>query len=83
MLRSASFLRCGDLYICVFDGIRSIENLNFPTARMKHKPRSNLVDGSNEEMKRLTLEDSQILTRLDLGVDVVDHLPLAKARRRS
>jgi hypothetical protein len=39
------------------DGIRSIENKNFPTARTKHKPRSNLEDGSNEKIKRLTLED--------------------------
>ena len=30
------------------DGIRSIENKKFPTARTNNKPRSNLVDGSNE-----------------------------------
>ena len=29
-------------------GIRSIENKKFPTARTNNKPRSNLVDGSNE-----------------------------------
>ena len=29
-------------------GIRSIENKKFPTTRMNNKPRSNLVDGSNE-----------------------------------
>ena len=28
--------------------IRSIENKKNPTARMNNKPRSNLVDGSNE-----------------------------------
>ena len=65
------------------DGIRSIENKKFPTARTNNKPRSNLEDGSNEKIMRLTLEDFQSLTRLDLVVDVVDHLPLAKARRRS
>ncbi len=30
------------------DGIRSIENKKIPTARTNNKPRSNLVDGSNE-----------------------------------
>ena len=65
------------------EGIRSIENKKFPTARTNNKPRSNLEDGSNEKIMRLTLEDFQSLTRLDLVVDVVDHLPLAKARRRS
>ena len=29
-------------------GIRSIENKKIPTARTNNKPRSNLVDGSNE-----------------------------------
>ena len=29
-------------------GIRSIENKKNPTARTNNKPRSNLVDGSNE-----------------------------------
>ena len=39
------------------DGIRSIENKKIPTARMNNKPRSNLVDGSNEKIMRVTLED--------------------------
>jgi hypothetical protein len=39
------------------DGIRSIENKKFPTVRTNNKPRSNLVDGSNEKIMRLTLED--------------------------
>jgi hypothetical protein len=42
-------------------GIRSIENKKFPTARTNNKPRSNLVDGSNEMKMRLTLEDFQSL----------------------
>jgi hypothetical protein len=43
------------------DGIRSIENKNFPTARTNNKPRSNLVDGSNKKNMRLILEDFQSL----------------------
>ena len=38
-------------YVCnVSEGIRSIENKKYPTARMNNKPRSNLVDGSNDVM---------------------------------
>ena len=41
------------------EGIRSIENKKIPTARTNNKPRSNLEDGSNEKIMRLTLEDSK------------------------
>ena len=63
-------------------GIRSIENKKIPTARTNNKPRSNLVDGSNE-MGSTYPRRSLSVKEIDLVVDVVDHLPLAKARRRS
>jgi 3-hydroxyisobutyrate dehydrogenase-like beta-hydroxyacid dehydrogenase len=37
-------------------GIRSIEKKKFPTLRTNHKPRSNLVDGSNELMINIPLK---------------------------
>jgi len=45
----------------------------------EQKPRSNLVEVSNEVDLNLTLEDRQSLTRSDLGVDVVVHSPISRS----
>ena len=49
---------------------------------MNNKPKSNLVDGSNEVKINIPSKIAKCY-EINLVVDVVDHLPLSKARRRS
>ncbi|KAK1667657.1 hypothetical protein QYE76_055816 [Lolium multiflorum] len=52
---------CRIMLVGAAEGIRSIENKKFPTARTNNKPRCNLEDGSNDKIMRLTLENFQSL----------------------
>ena len=63
-------------------GICSIENKKIPTARTNNKPRSNLVDCSNK-MRSTYPRRSLRVNKINLVDDVVDHLPLSRARRRT
>ena len=64
---------------------QKISTVNKNKTKIQSRKSQDLIyeDRSNEMYVRLTLEDFKALTRSDLVVDVVDHLPLAKARRRS